>query len=264
MNYEYELSGGDSNMQDTLRYKVSIDVKKKNDSHSCMISLVKENSTVPDIGCACSDLGKYLHDHKNCRVMGVDSDKQSVRVAEETGTFERAYNIDIWSSIEELTLLKDCFDSIILVDVIEHLGNPEQTLVKLSQFLKDDRFFNVSLSNIAHGSIKIDFLENRFNYTHTGLLYSTHMRFFIKESILALFDHAKLTMQEIKEVSEPFKGTLEDANTKNLPRGVLQFIENDQASHVYQYIIKARMEKNNFAGSTMVWRHIHECNQKVD
>ena len=232
-------------MPDSLKYKVNINVRNKNNSHTCIISLVDENSRVLDIGCACGDIGKYLHDSKNCEVFGVDCDEQSIKVAQDTGAYEKIFNIDISSSIDELGTLKEYFDFIILGDVLEHLRNPEETLVRLGELLKSDGILIVSLPNIAHGSVKINLLKNKFNYTKTGLLDHTHVRFFTKESIERLFDAAKLNIEKIEEVTAHFEGTVENASTKDLPKKILQFIENDMESHVYQYIIKASKKNDD-------------------
>jgi len=226
-------------MSDTLKYKVEIDDKNKNNSHSCIISLLEDKTIVLDVGCACGDMGRYLYDHKNCKVIGIDYDAKSVKIAEETGAYERVLRVDLNHGVEELDQFRKHFDYVVVGDVLEHLNNPKKVLTDLSKMIKDKGFMIVSVPNIAHGSVKINLLQNKFNYTEIGLLDQTHVRFFTKQSIIDLFESAKLEIIRIDEVIAPFEGTTENASTKSLPNKVVKFIENDHESYVYQYIVKA-------------------------
>gem|GEM_PF-5676661 len=48
------------------------------------------------------------------------------------------------------------FDVIVFADVLEHLKKPEEVLIKMKRFLKDDGFMVISLPNIAQNGPGID------------------------------------------------------------------------------------------------------------
>ena len=145
-------------MSDVAKYKVEIDDRNKNNSHSSIISLLEDNAIVLDVGCACGDMGRYLYAHKNCKIIGIDYDAKSVKIAEETGAYERVFRVNLNHGAEELDQFRKHFDYVVVGDVLEHLNNPKKVLTDLAKLIKDNGFMIVSIPNIAHGSVKINLL----------------------------------------------------------------------------------------------------------
>jgi 2-polyprenyl-3-methyl-5-hydroxy-6-metoxy-1,4-benzoquinol methylase len=85
------------------------------------------------------------------------------------------------------------FDAVVLSDVIEHVVEPVRFLKEL--LARPDcaraRLF-VSVPNYAVWYNRLRTLSGRFSYTWSGLYDRTHLRFFTRESLRALFEHVGL------------------------------------------------------------------------
>lgn len=91
-------------------------------------------------------------------------------------------------------------DLLLFLDVLEHLPNPEKLLRRLTAELAPGGTVIVSLPNIAHLSVSIPLLVwGRFNYADAGILDRTHLRFFVRESAVALMNGAGLKVDKIIE-----------------------------------------------------------------
>jgi 2-polyprenyl-3-methyl-5-hydroxy-6-metoxy-1,4-benzoquinol methylase len=91
-------------------------------------------------------------------------------------------------------------DLLLFLDVLEHLPNPEKLLRRLTADLAPGGTVIVSLPNIAHLSVSIPLLFwGSFNYVDAGILDRTHLRFFVRESAVALMNGAGLKVDRIIE-----------------------------------------------------------------
>lgn len=154
------------------------------EGHRIAFDKVPPGSTVLDIGCATGYFAKELKDRKNCRVWGIDINKDALNIAKKY--CEEVYQRDL-SHIHSLPVKRHFFDVILILDVIEHLPNPENLLTILHTYLKKDGIAVVSLPNIAFISIRLMLARGKFTYRDTGIMDRTHMRFFTKETFLELF-----------------------------------------------------------------------------
>ena len=97
----------------------------------------------------------------------------------------------IIGDIEELDIPynENYFDVIICGDVLEHLVDPYNMVVKLKKYLKDDGVFIASIPNIRKFSIFYTiFVKGDFKYADSGILDKTHLRFFTKKNMIELFE----------------------------------------------------------------------------
>ena len=97
------------------------------------------------------------------------------------------------------------YDLVLLLDVLEHLTNPEGTLKKLAARLNAGGSIIVSVPNISHLSVSVPLLlRRRFSYTDAGILDRTHLRFFVEETAVDLLNSSNL--QVMKGVVSGFAG----------------------------------------------------------
>jgi len=87
--------------------------------------------------------------------------------------------------------------AIIFSDVLEHLYDPWKTLKFLRSEVKDECSIFASIPNIQHWSIIFGLISGNFNYTESGLLDKTHLRFFTKSTIISLFTDCGFKIQSI-------------------------------------------------------------------
>jgi 2-polyprenyl-3-methyl-5-hydroxy-6-metoxy-1,4-benzoquinol methylase len=101
--------------------------------------------------------------------------------------------------LSDLDAVRDALDSIaanetvgamMLLDVVEHLLQPQELLACLSAWALENSspMLMVSVPNVAHFDIAFRLLCGRWIPTETGLLDSTHIRFFTEETLANLFE----------------------------------------------------------------------------
>lgn len=115
--------------------------------------LVKPNSKILDVGCNKAEILDYLPQVSYC---GLDVNKPVINALRKRGL--RAYYADL--NTDKIPV-KDKFDYIIILDLLEHIVDPEKVLVNLKRLLKPDGKFIISMPNDYHFLNKLRFLTNR-------------------------------------------------------------------------------------------------------
>lgn len=168
-----------------------------NSSHTNIVNLIQNNSKVLDIGCSTGYLGEKLIKEKNCEVIGIESNHESVLEARQI--YKKVY----WnkSTLDAVVLdePKKYFDYIIFADILEHTINPDRILVNFKSYLRDDGKIVISLPNIANICIRLKLLFGRFDYTESGILDRTHLIFFTMKTSKIMIESAGLRI--IKRIS---------------------------------------------------------------
>jgi 2-polyprenyl-3-methyl-5-hydroxy-6-metoxy-1,4-benzoquinol methylase len=106
------------------------------------------------------------------------------------------------------------FDCITFLDVLEHTETPENWLLHASRVLAEDGSIIASIPNVGHWSVIADLLEGRWDYAPAGIHCVTHLRFFTRHGIEALFKRSGLHITAITPttIAPPdwfVRGTLE-------------------------------------------------------
>lgn len=158
--------------------------------HSIVYNLVDFNKSVLDIGCATGYLAKVLK-KKNCETWGIDINDKALRIAK--NFCGKVLKADA-NNLSKLKISKK-FDYILILDVIEHLVNPEGCLEKAKKFLKSDGKIIVSTPNIAHLSTRLKLLFGKFDYEKTGILDENHIRFFTKKSFINILQKLNFNIE---------------------------------------------------------------------
>ncbi len=78
------------------------------------------------------------------------------------------------------------FDLILTLDILEHLFDPWAVIRRLTPLLAPGGCLIASIPNIAHYSVSLPLLRGRWQYSGSGLLDSTHLRFFVESTAVAL------------------------------------------------------------------------------
>jgi 2-polyprenyl-3-methyl-5-hydroxy-6-metoxy-1,4-benzoquinol methylase len=155
--------------------------------HVKIANLVGRDKMVLDVGCATGLLDMELKKNGNI-VYGIEMDPKQAEAAK--AVCEKVFIGNIENI--QLDLPKKFFDVILFADILEHLRQPDDVLIKMKDFLKDDGFMVISLPNIAHISIRRRLLLGSFEYGDLGILDRTHLRFFTLKTAKELIDHSGL------------------------------------------------------------------------
>ena len=167
-------------------------------THSFTYNLIPNGSVVLDLGCANGFLSEKLYREKQCRVTSVDMP------ADKTIQGCTYVPCNLNDPLPELAW--DDFDYVILLDVIEHLSNPEAFLERLRVKLTNNPKVNVVVSagNICFFITRIMMFWGQFNYGPRGILDITHTRLFTVKSLQRLLRYACYQIIENKYVPAPY------------------------------------------------------------
>ncbi len=178
-------------LEDDNKYYVdelNLTLDMKNNSQSIIANNISDNSFVLDVGCGAGALGKLLKQAKKCKVHGIDIDAKALKIAEKY--YDNVENIsvsDICSKDYIKFINNNCkYDYIVFADLLEHVLDPGQLLYDFNKKLKENGKILVSIPNIGHWDIILGLLNDKFNYNKTGLLDTTHVRFYTYNSFLDL------------------------------------------------------------------------------
>lgn len=147
-----------------------------------------------DIGCAAGAVGAGLKQAlPGLWVWGCELNARAARVAatrlDHVTTVPRA----AWSA-EDLALVKSV-DTVLLLDVLEHMANPWAELEFLARQLPPGAQVIVSLPNVGHVSVLAQLAHGEFRYQPTGILDVTHLRFFTLAGMHAMFDETGFAVE---------------------------------------------------------------------
>lgn len=87
------------------------------------------------------------------------------------------------------------FDTVLCLDVLEHMVDPWQVVHRLvTQHLAPGGTLVVTVPNIRHHTVVLPLLlKGRWQYEAAGILDRTHLRFFSRDSAVALLAHDDLS-----------------------------------------------------------------------
>lgn len=169
----------------TKKYQYTLPTDSDHVAHK-ILALVPHGSRVLEIGCSSGSQTRLLKNTLGCSVTGIEINAAAAVDAREF--CERLIIGDIENLNMTENLGNQSFDVIILSDVLEHLKQPGDTLMKIRPLLGQSGILLASIPNIAHAAICWELAHGRFDYRDYGLLDDTHIRFFTKKSITRLFE----------------------------------------------------------------------------
>jgi len=204
--------------------------------HADVVHLVEAGSRVLELGPATGYMSRVFSE-RGCAVVGIEFD---AGMAERAAEFcERMIVGDLDALDLESELGDDRFDAIVAADVVEHLKDPLGVLKHLRRFLKKDGCFVISVPNAAHGSVRLALLSGHFEYRTRGLLDSTHLRFFTRETLERLLEEAELGLLELRRHDLSLDASEVEFDESALPAGLREGLEADPDARTYQFVVKA-------------------------
>jgi glycosyltransferase involved in cell wall biosynthesis len=169
-------------------------------SHAYALGAIPRGAKVIDIGSGPGGMAAELV-KKGCEITVVD--QYAPRV---TTPHVRVVTQDL---NERLTFDVKDQDFILLLDVIEHVSDPERFIGELrSGFDYRPRTLILTTPNIAFVVQRLMLLFGQFNYGRAGILDRTHARLFTFRSIRHLLRDAGFRIRTIKGVPAPFPKVL--------------------------------------------------------
>jgi GT2 family glycosyltransferase/2-polyprenyl-3-methyl-5-hydroxy-6-metoxy-1,4-benzoquinol methylase len=224
-------------MTNALRYDRTVRLDG-HDSLSEIARLVGTDQVVLDLGASTGALGAYLRDQKSCTVDGVEFDPAAAGVARLQ--YRNLLELDLQSARLADHFPKGAYDTIVCADVLEHLSAPEKLLAQLQPLLSASGRLLISIPNVGYAGIIAGLLKGEFRYTETGLLDSTHLRFFTRSSLLELLARHGFHARTIRPlVADLADSEFRDHRLDALSPAVLRALLAQPDALTYQFIVEA-------------------------
>lgn len=161
-----------------------------------------------DVGCSNGSFGSLLRRERHCSVWGIEPFESAANAA--AGRLDKVIH---GAFDDQAPLPRANFDCVIFNDVLEHLLNPEAALQLARQLLKPDGAVVASIPNIRHfPTVWHLAIHGAWEYRDCGTLDKTHLRFFTRSSIGALFATAGFEVEQVVGIY-PYRG-IPNASTR--------------------------------------------------
>jgi 2-polyprenyl-3-methyl-5-hydroxy-6-metoxy-1,4-benzoquinol methylase len=139
---------------------------------------------VLEIGCGSGKFAALLRQRNQCELWAIEPNNIAAQLARKH--VDKIFNTSIEEAQKYLNGQK--FDVIILLDVIEHLVNPDQILTMLRLNLTSAGFIVASIPNMRYFySFRDLVLYGKWDYVEAGILDRSHLRFFTYNSVQKFF-----------------------------------------------------------------------------
>jgi methionine biosynthesis protein MetW len=172
----------------SARYEASsVICQNKYDRTQKLLEWIGEGKRVLEVGCSTGYISRLLVERK-CEVTGVEVD---LAAAEKARAHCREVLVLDLNSLQWVESFGDrMFDVVLLADVLEHLVDPWRVLREIAGLLDKDGAVLISLPNLVHFLTRAKIALGQFDYTSTGILDHTHLRFFTIKTARELIQSA--------------------------------------------------------------------------
>ncbi len=174
-------------------------------SHAVALRLVRAEPTrtLLDVGCGPGFIAHRCR-ADGTRVTGLDAHDPL------PGMVDEFHRVDL--ERDELPVDPFAFDCVLMLDVLEHLSDPESFLVGLRNRTEAAprpggaaARVIISTPNVAFAAVRLNLLLGRFNYAERGILDVTHKRLFTRRSLLAMLRDCGYAVERTVAVGAPFQ-----------------------------------------------------------
>ncbi len=168
-------------------------------SHTVAASMVAEKSHVLDLGCAGGFVSQDLKREKGVTVTGVDLFPLAPDVE-----LDQFFMLDL--NRDDIPVDMTEFDTVLMLDVIEHLAAPEEFVEKLREASKDNPNIKILVctGNVAFIVTRLLHMFGMFNYGKRGILDMTHTRLFTATTIRSLFEQNSFDVVSLQGIPAPW------------------------------------------------------------
>ena len=195
-----------------------------------------------DVGCAAGELGRAFKQAGALEVAGIERSIEAATQAKKL--LDRVLVGDVENAC--LPLEDESFDWIIFADVLEHTIDPWTALRLYRRYLKSDGRVVASIPNVRFYAIIARLIFNRWGYRESGILDSTHLRFFTLPTIREMFKQAGFEIEKVERKYRLFEDQSRIGRVgATVSRLFCRFIAPLIGPHffTFQYLIVAKKQK---------------------
>ncbi len=161
-----------------------------------IVPFVSKSKRLLDVGGGTGVTARHLKDVGLAEAAGV----LDAVAPYDDAALDFASRVDIENHVALAGFLKahGPFDTILFLDVLEHLVDPWGALDVFSQHVADGGVMIASIPNIRHISVLKNLIfRGEWNYVDAGLLDRTHLRFFVRDTAISLMARTGFTIERV-------------------------------------------------------------------
>jgi SAM-dependent methyltransferase len=164
-----------------------------------MLALIPTSAKrVLDVGCGAGGFGAVIKRERGCEVWGLEPEADAA-----AGAATRLDRVIQGLFTEDSGLPVKSFDCIVFNDVLEHILDPGRALVYARSLLRDGGAIVASIPNIGHfPTVWRLAIRGEWEYTERGILDKTHLRFFTRSSIRAMFESSGYRLSWLEGIND--------------------------------------------------------------
>lgn len=218
------------------KYNFQLELEDKNPL-SIIAMDINENSKILEFGPANGRLTKYLYEQKKCIVDIVEIDGEAgenAKVYARYSILGKKGDIELYQWKNEFP--DNEYDYIIFADVLEHLRDPKKVLHATKKKLNATGVIWVSIPNISHNSVIIDLINDKFDYSSTGLMDDTHIKFFTRESFLKMINEIGLCSSKEYSICNRVGENEIQAKYSDISKELFKLLISRPMGNIYQYV----------------------------
>jgi 2-polyprenyl-3-methyl-5-hydroxy-6-metoxy-1,4-benzoquinol methylase len=159
-------------------YQVDCTEKEySNFGNKALLTLLNGNTKrVLDVGCGAGDNARLIkNNNPDITIHGITlSEKEKNRCLD---LMEQCLIANIENGIPE-EIIQNRYDTIIFSHVLEHVKDPAKVVESFFSLLNPNGEILIAVPNILVWKQRIKFMLGRFEYTQTGIMDFTHLKFF--------------------------------------------------------------------------------------
>lgn len=252
-----------------LKYDYEFDPEAQNNTAASIARFAMlGGKDVLDIGAGPAIVSRYLASQGR-EATCLDNDDDALASLDGTGL--RTIHADLESESWADELIGQSFDVIILADVLEHLRQPLTILdsIRDQVLLREDGLLVVSVPNASHVSVVSELFVGEFDYTKTGILDETHVRWFTLHNLTTLLEAAGFVVDRVERTRRSLEQTGSAVHAMTISEPVRRELSaRNPESETYQFVVLARpdnaanriaAERSRFAEERRAWREEREA-----
>jgi 2-polyprenyl-3-methyl-5-hydroxy-6-metoxy-1,4-benzoquinol methylase len=156
-------------------------------------ALPRPVGAVLDVGCGSGGVAAGLRRAGATRLTGIEMVPEQAELAR--ARYDQVVAAPVEHALEQLD---GPFDTILCLDVLEHLVDPEQVMRDLHGVAAPGARLQVSLPNARHVSLVKDLIfKGTFGYTEWGHRDRTHLRWFTRRDIVDAMERNGWAVQRV-------------------------------------------------------------------
>jgi 2-polyprenyl-3-methyl-5-hydroxy-6-metoxy-1,4-benzoquinol methylase len=166
-------------------YFVHYPIKRsRRSSHDYVLRMTGTGKRVLDIACGEGFFAEELARNGN-HVVGVDA----LAAPKNAAVMDQYIRMDLTQPAGLSAAVEgQHFDHVLLLDILEHLPQPERLLAEARAAAGPKGQIVVSVPNVANLTVRLALLFGRFEYADRGIMDRTHLRFFTHRSARRLLE----------------------------------------------------------------------------